>query len=367
MHAYAHLEEVLFKPPPPPPPYTHEHHHIDGGNGGGGGAASYTRCAYSGSSPYFTSPADINVQQQIWSSPAGGSPTYGSSGSGGGVVLGEEYAPDAGGGGGGSEPGGGSLPAFSSRFGSAFATSRPSTVYGAPAIATNAYAHQEVWSLDSSRRPQVSAAAHLSAMAAEGAPPGADYYKGFLLNGLASPHAHAHALSAPAPLCAPSHAASTPPDYKQKKGAGTKRPGTTCTNCRTMTTSLWRRNAHGETVCNACGLYYKLHNVNRPLAMKKDAIQTRKRKPKNGMKSERNIKTAVQRTLSSGVKMENLLESSAVGRGGLGYYAGHMKLEEPPPAHAHHAPLYDDAEYRRAAAAAADERLDRPTVVSMGS
>lgn len=54
---------------------------------------------------------------------------------------------------------------------------------------------------------------------------------------------------------------------------GTKRPGMSCTNCQTTTTSLWRRNSLGETVCNACGLYYKLHNINRPLAMKKDSIQ----------------------------------------------------------------------------------------------
>lgn len=56
---------------------------------------------------------------------------------------------------------------------------------------------------------------------------------------------------------------------------GTKRPGMACTNCHTTTTSLWRRNVKGETVCNACGLYFKLHNINRPLAMKKDAIQVR--------------------------------------------------------------------------------------------
>lgn len=50
-------------------------------------------------------------------------------------------------------------------------------------------------------------------------------------------------------------------------------------------TSLWRRNAVGEPVCNACGLYFKLHGVNRPSTMKKDSIQTRKRKPKGGMKT----------------------------------------------------------------------------------
>ncbi|PIO38090.1 hypothetical protein AB205_0123850 [Aquarana catesbeiana] len=57
-----------------------------------------------------------------------------------------------------------------------------------------------------------------------------------------------------------------------------KRAGTQCSNCHTSTTTLWRRNANGDPVCNACGLYYKLHNVNRPLAMKKDGIQTRNRK-----------------------------------------------------------------------------------------
>jgi hypothetical protein len=49
--------------------------------------------------------------------------------------------------------------------------------------------------------------------------------------------------------------------------------GLSCSNCHTNTTSLWRRNSVGEPVCNACGLYFKLHGVNRPLAMKKDSIQ----------------------------------------------------------------------------------------------
>ncbi|KAI4800501.1 hypothetical protein KUCAC02_009643 [Chaenocephalus aceratus] len=65
------------------------------------------------------------------------------------------------------------------------------------------------------------------------------------------------------------------------------RKGTQCVNCLTETTTLWRRNSAGEPVCNACGLYYKLHQVNRPLAMKKDRIQTRNRKVINKNKRSR--------------------------------------------------------------------------------
>lgn len=38
-----------------------------------------------------------------------------------------------------------------------------------------------------------------------------------------------------------------------------------CANCLTKETPLWRRVASGETVCNACGLYYKIHQAHRPL------------------------------------------------------------------------------------------------------
>lgn len=42
---------------------------------------------------------------------------------------------------------------------------------------------------------------------------------------------------------------------------GVRRTGVQCANCRTNNTTLWRRNNNGEPVCNACGLYFKLHNV----------------------------------------------------------------------------------------------------------
>jgi len=65
---------------------------------------------------------------------------------------------------------------------------------------------------------------------------------------------------------------------KRRLQSSARREGTTCANCKTTNTTLWRRNHNGEPVCNACGLYYKLHNVPRPLTMKKDGIQTRNRK-----------------------------------------------------------------------------------------
>ncbi|OBZ86368.1 Siderophore biosynthesis regulatory protein URBS1 [Choanephora cucurbitarum] len=52
---------------------------------------------------------------------------------------------------------------------------------------------------------------------------------------------------------------------------------TRCFNCDTTTTPLWRRDDDGNNICNACGLYYKLHNVHRPLSMKRSIIHRRKR------------------------------------------------------------------------------------------
>ncbi|KAG9519355.1 hypothetical protein KCV07_g4910, partial [Aureobasidium melanogenum] len=63
---------------------------------------------------------------------------------------------------------------------------------------------------------------------------------------------------------------------------GSPKPGdnglpTTCTNCFTQTTPLWRRNPEGHPLCNACGLFLKLHGVVRPLSLKTDVIKKRNR------------------------------------------------------------------------------------------
>ncbi|KAL0084711.1 hypothetical protein F4703DRAFT_1855661 [Phycomyces blakesleeanus] len=50
-----------------------------------------------------------------------------------------------------------------------------------------------------------------------------------------------------------------------------------CTNCETTNTPLWRRNPKGDPLCNACGLFLKLHGTVRPLSLKTDVIKKRNR------------------------------------------------------------------------------------------
>ncbi|KAI8090996.1 uncharacterized protein B0P05DRAFT_438108, partial [Gilbertella persicaria] len=50
-----------------------------------------------------------------------------------------------------------------------------------------------------------------------------------------------------------------------------------CTNCETTNTPLWRRNSEGLPLCNACGLFLKLHGKVRPLSLKTDVIKKRNR------------------------------------------------------------------------------------------
>ncbi|XP_045772073.1 uncharacterized protein LOC123872011 [Maniola jurtina] len=69
---------------------------------------------------------------------------------------------------------------------------------------------------------------------------------------------------------------------------GVQRVELSCSNCGTHTTTIWRRDARGEMVCNACGLYYKLHGVPRPTAMRRDTIHTRRRRPRHDAKHSRN-------------------------------------------------------------------------------
>lgn len=113
-----------------------------------------------------------------------------------------------------------------------------------------------------------------------------------------------------------------------------KRAGTQCSNCHTSTTTLWRRNTNGDPVCNACGLYYKLHNVNRPLTMKKEGIQTRNRKVSSkSKKKKQQIPDGIFEPLRNGPEDQAMYPFGPILLPGQIPSMGHLMPCSPPPHH----------------------------------
>ncbi|XP_054273231.1 box A-binding factor-like isoform X2 [Macrosteles quadrilineatus] len=211
-----------------------------------------------------------------------------------------------------------SLPAFKThRYTPYGITGRPTTSYPARTPAYLTSAPSESWTPQYSGSPDgqygssapsrptlpphgFSAASQLSAMASPG-----EIYKGsFYSSQMYSRGPHPNLLME---------------DKGNRRLSASRRVGLTCSNCSTSATSLWRRNTLGEPVCNACGLYYKLHGVNRPLTMKKDSIQTRKRKPKGSMKTSEPPKQRVKLEHEESYNQECRTGTSVLNHSALAY------------------------------------------------
>lgn len=106
---------------------------------------------------------------------------------------------------------------------------------------------------------------------------------------------------------------------------GSSSTNPTCTNCYTQTTPLWRRNPEGHPLCNACGLFLKLHGVVRPLSLKTDVIKKRNR----GGSSVPIGSTPSTRVKKGGVR-KNSLQQTPVPTPGSSKASSAIGSESPP-------------------------------------
>ncbi|KAL5507198.1 hypothetical protein ACEPAH_6654 [Sanghuangporus vaninii] len=132
---------------------------------------------------------------------------------------------------------------------------------------------------------------------------------------------------------------SSSPDLAQNTASGSGSQGagiddadstpTVCTNCQTRNTPLWRRDPEGQPLCNACGLFYKLHGVTRPLSLKTDVIKKRNR-ASGAVNATRKNAPALPKIASSSTRPRSSTTGSATsgpGRGGgLGSTSGNPSL-----------------------------------------
>ncbi|CAK7564074.1 MAG: Sodium- and chloride-dependent GABA transporter 1 [Sporothrix epigloea] len=167
------------------------------------------------------------------------------------------------------------------------------------------------------------------------------------LGGAAGGHASGYSSVAPSRPSTPPLSSSNNDSTTNLQAQGDPSLPTTCTNCFTQTTPLWRRNPEGQPLCNACGLFLKLHGVVRPLSLKTDVIKKRNRGsgatlPMNGP-GTRSTKKIVPPMNSSRKNSTLSMSAIASSSGNLQSAAG-GSIVTTPPSQFHHNGSVGDSE-----------------------
>ncbi|KAJ1889370.1 hypothetical protein LPJ66_008065, partial [Kickxella alabastrina] len=112
----------------------------------------------------------------------------------------------------------------------------------------------------------------------------------------------------------------------RKDGADDDAPRTVCSNCATMNTPLWRRDEDNNPLCNACGLFHRLHQKHRPIALKTDVIRKRQRYDTASTSAPR------KRSSASKQRATTATATDTAGDGGASVAASNATSESPAPA-----------------------------------
>jgi hypothetical protein len=118
--------------------------------------------------------------------------------------------------------------------------------------------------------------------------------------------------SSPPPVKAEQPATILPSGPTESSDVASVESGQECANCHQTQTPLWRKNERGEPVCNACGLYAKLHNRDRPAEMRKTTIQRRRRDWNAEEEDDQDLEQEQQVTLSEDTVMTPVSPSNEV-------------------------------------------------------
>ncbi|WFD49444.1 Sodium- and chloride-dependent GABA transporter 1 [Malassezia furfur] len=112
-----------------------------------------------------------------------------------------------------------------------------------------------------------------------------------------------------------SGAAAAQPDAGAKPpsapAGGADGTPTVCTNCQTTKTPLWRRDNEGNALCNACGLFQRLHGVMRPLSLKTDVIKKRNRSGATSTRDSARSRAGQRRSSASSAPRTHLRTAAA--------------------------------------------------------